>query len=144
MVSTTAIYLSVDPDLQRVLANHDVSVRDLLQRAGDEYVITFGDDPANVENRSKEPATIILASAAAVALLTPLLKEVVRGITRSDPIIRERRLLPVEDSSGNVILNTEGQPILHWVAVAKGELGQASPDKLKIKGFGLEISLGDD
>jgi ssDNA-binding replication factor A large subunit len=81
-----------------------------------------------------------LASAAVVAAATPILRELIRTLSGRETAIRERRLVPVEDSAGEVLRDETGEPTLYWKNVAANSA--ESSQNIKIKGFGIEISFG--
>ncbi len=137
-------YLFLSDDLQKTLAEKEVDLRDLLAETGQPLEIRFGADPAAADAGTKEPATIIVASAAVIAALTPVLIELIRSITRRDPVIRERRLVPVSDGKGNIVSNAAGEPILHWVDVVKGELQERPVTPVRVEGLGIKIGFGHE
>jgi hypothetical protein len=141
MSSQDETYLFVTPEFTRFLADNDIGLSDLLRQAGLDAEVRLGKDPATDDAGHKEPATIILASAALIAAATPLLREVIRNLTGRESVVRERRLIPAEDSKGNIVYNAKGVPIVHWVDVVKGQAPDNGIQTVKITGFGIEISL---
>jgi hypothetical protein len=77
--------------------------------------VRHGEDPAALSVGKKEPATILVASAAVIAAATPILRELIRSISGRDVVVRERRLLPVEDSKGKMVKER-----LSWRTISKG------------------------
>lgn len=142
MDSQDQVFLFLSPDVDRFLAENSVTTRELFAKANIEAEIQFGNNPASTGVGAKEPATILLASAALIAAATPILRELIRNLSGRDAVVRERHLLPVEDSEGNVIYNAAGAPILQWVDIAKGGAPDQAPQAIHIKGFGIEISFG--
>ncbi len=145
METLDGTYLFISPELEKFLIDNEISVADMLRETKQEVPIALVDDPATQENRQKEPVTLILASTAVIAALTPVLKEVIRRIARRDPVIRDRMLVPVETRDGTVIRNADGEPILHWVDKAVGLVPEVKSEATNIKGiFGMEITLGGE
>ncbi|WP_175162340.1 hypothetical protein [Achromobacter aegrifaciens] len=137
------VYFFLSPEVHRYLADNDISTSWLLKQTGKEIAIRLGENPAPDIRGEKEPATILLASAAVIAAATPILREVLRTFAGRDPVIRERRLVPVADSSGELVRDANGQPVLQWVDEIKGLIPESPIQSGGIKGFGIEISFGD-
>lgn len=127
-------FLFLSSEVQQLLDQHETSIEELLRRADSHIKVDIGEDPAKASEGQKEPATILLASAAVIASLTPILREVIRGLSGRDPVISERRLVPTLDAKGEVVRDSKGEPVLYWTDV--------SSQAIKIKGFGVEISFG--
>ncbi|MFG5380783.1 hypothetical protein [Yoonia sp. R2-816] len=134
-------YVLLGADLSKFLVENDFSVSDLVKKADSAVEIEVAPNPETQTSPRKEPATIILASAAVVAALTPLLIEVIRNVSRREAVIREKRLVPVEDSNGNHMNDGEGNPILHWVDVVVQDDPGARKQSISVKGFGIEIEF---
>ena len=136
-------FLFLAPDLERFLLKNDLDAAAIVRKCNQQVDVSFGTNPASDVDGQKEPVTIILASAAVIAALTPILRELIRNLSGRDVVIRERRLVPVEDSKGAVVHDASGTPILHWVDVAKGQVTDATSQPVTIKGFGIDISFGE-
>jgi hypothetical protein len=142
MAPQDQVFLFLSPEVDRFLTENGVTTRELLGKANLKVGIQLGDNPASSSAGEKEPATILLASAALVAAATPILRELIRGLSGREAVVRERHLLPVEDSKGNVMHDVAGAPILHWVDIVKGAAPDQASQAIHIKGFGIEISFG--
>lgn len=142
MNSPEETFFFIEPELRQVLTRRGVGLTKLLRQSGIDAEVKFRDDPAPESDGEKEPATIILASAALLAAATPLLRDFLRNVTGRDVELRERHLLPVEDSNGRPILDSKGKPKLYWVDAIKGSSPAPAPYQIKIKGWGVEISFG--
>jgi len=140
--SQDGVFFFLAPEVNRFLVENNIGMRELLQRAGLPSAVQLGENPAGNSAGEKEPATILLASAALIAAATPILRELIRNISGREAVVRERHLLPVEDSKGKLVHDATGAPILHWVDVSKGPAPDQAPQSSKIKGFGIEISFG--
>ena len=136
------VFFFLAPEVEDFLIENDIGVRQILQKSGLATVAQLGENPASNSAGEKEPATILLASAAVIAAATPILRELIRNISGREAVVREQHLVPVEDSKGKLVRDAEGAPILHWVDVSKGQAPDQSPQAIKIKGFGIEISFG--
>jgi hypothetical protein len=132
------VFLSLSPEVATFLTENDISVADLLKKVKVPAVVTHGEDPATVGSGHKEPATIILASAAAIAVATPFLRELIRNISGRTPVIRERRLVQAKDAEGKPVVDKDGQPVMEW---QETERANVVGDKIGVKGFGIEISF---
>jgi hypothetical protein len=116
----------------------------LLRSEGISTTLAFAQNPVIDEgSNQKDPAIVILASAALVISLTPILSRVLASLSRKPVLIKDKALVPVEDSSGNILTNAKGEPILrledrsrYVEATSEKDLG-----KLEIKGFGISISF---
>jgi hypothetical protein len=144
MNSDRQVFLFLSPDVERLLADHDVDVKEVIRRTTQPITVGFGQDPATAASGAKDPVTILMASAAVIAAATPLIRELIRTLAGREPVIREKRLVPVEDSRGNVVLDSNGQATLHWVDEVKAVIPEHTSEPLAIKGFGIEISIGGD
>ncbi|UVK35799.1 hypothetical protein LHFGNBLO_006013 (plasmid) [Mesorhizobium sp. AR10] len=132
------VYLSLSPQVAAFLTDNDIDIAELLAKAKVDARITLGEDPATVGLGHKEPATIILASAAAIAIATPLLRELIRNISGKTPVIRERQLVQVKDAEDKSAFDANGNPIMEWRETERSNVGA---DKVVVKGFGIEISF---
>jgi hypothetical protein len=142
MNSQDEVFLFLSPDVNRFLSQNDIGARELVQKAGLQIGVRLGENPAINNAGEKEPATVLLASAAVIAALTPILRDLMRNLSGREAVVRERRLLPVEDSKGDVIRDASGAVVLHWVDVVKGQASEHPSQPIKIKGLGIEISFG--
>jgi hypothetical protein len=136
------VFLQMTPEVEQLLIENDVSVPDLLRKAGVDVAIAHRTDPASLGNGKKEPAIVLMATAAVVVAASPLIRQIVHNLSGRNVVITERRLIPVEDSSGNIVRDIVGNPILHWVDVVKGVAPQEPNRKSTIAGLGIKISMG--
>jgi hypothetical protein len=143
MADEEQVFLFLAPDVRKFFTDNDISFTDVLRRAGVTSPLRHGQDPTETGRGTKEPATILLASAAVIVAATPILRQLIHNLTGRNVVVSERRLVPVEDTKGNVVCDSQGTPVLHWVELPKGLLSEAPSQITKIKGFGIEISLGE-
>ncbi|OQW76219.1 MAG: hypothetical protein BVN33_06155 [Proteobacteria bacterium ST_bin13] len=132
------IYLSLAPELKAFLTDNGISVTELLKTAKVPAEVIYGEDPATPGSGHKEPATIILASAAAIAVATPLLRELIRNISGRTPVIRERKLVQTTEPNGQPSIDKDGRPVMAWHEI---ERANVVGDKVRVKGFGIEIAF---
>jgi hypothetical protein len=133
-------FLFLAPEVERFFSKNEIDINQLLKKSGQKIEIRLGHNPE--KPGAKEPVTILFASAAVIAALTPILRDLIRNLSGQNVVVRERRLLPVEDSKGNAVRDASGAPILKWVDVVKGEVPDRAAQPVKIKGLGVEISFG--
>jgi len=138
-------FLFASPDIEAIFADNGTDIVELLKREGCEVERGVAQDPAkaNSGDSTREIATIILASAALVAALTPILLKILQSLTYKDVMVHEIMLIPVEDSAGNVVKDAYGEPVLRWVKRSK--ILESTRDKarqqIKVKALGFEIEI---
>ncbi len=133
------IFLLPSPELEDLLLDKGLDLRELVSKSVSGVKMALADDPASTERGKKEPLTVLLGTAALIAALTPTLKELIRAATGRNPLITERRLVPVVDGKGKPIVDKNGEPILQWVDLTRA----ADPAQtITIKGYGITIQFG--
>lgn len=141
------VFVFATPEIQALLADNGVDITELLQQDGQDVTKSFSRNPAEGdESGYKEPTTVILASAALVVALTPIVKNLISALTHKKIIVRDVVLVPVEDSKGNIVYDRNGDPVLNWVRKAEiKEFRGKVPGKsgFLIRGFGIEIKYND-
>ena len=130
------IYLSISPDVGKFLADNGFTIAELLAKANLDAELSLGEDPTLAGSGRKDPATIILASAAAIAAATPLLRQLIGALAGRPAVIRERQLVQTRKTDGSAAVDVAGNPIMEW-----RETERPNADKLNVKGLGLEISF---
>jgi len=137
-------YIILSADVQRLLAENNVGLSDILAQAAlDPKEVREVSNPATPEAGAKETVTLILASAAAVAALTPLFTRLVQLYTHRPIVVEETELTAVLDGQGKPVTGPSGDPVLHWQR-KKRLLEPQQPieqSKSTIKGFGIEIAV---
>ncbi len=108
----------------------------------------FAKDPtADANSGCKDATSVILASAALVLSITPFLSKIISALSHKRVLVKEKVLVPVEDSSGNVVRDSFGEPILHWLERSRLlESSEEMPSKTKmvLKGpYRLEVTYED-
>jgi hypothetical protein len=139
------IFVFLSPEVQELLADNQVDLVDLLRQEGVTVQRGFAQDPTtSADAGHKEPVTIILASAALVVALTPLLTKLIEELSHEAVLVTEQVLVPVEDSQGNVVHDNAGKPVLHWVErprIVESERQPREETAVDIKGP-LGITIG--
>jgi hypothetical protein len=100
------VFVLVSPEVELLLANRGVDLKEMLRESARGIKIEAAIDPSQPVDGKKELLTVLIGSAAVIAALTPTLRELIRAVSRRDVIISERRLLPVQDAKGEVVLDT--------------------------------------
>ncbi|MBD1806316.1 hypothetical protein H6F98_12755 [Microcoleus sp. FACHB-SPT15] len=143
MEGQTELFVLASPEVEDILADNGINLEDLLKREGCAVKEHKGQDPAKLGSGEKDVAIIILASAALVAALTPILSKAIQSLTYKDVVVYETVLVPVEDSAGNVVRDSSGEPKMQWIRRSK--LLESTRDKgqqeIKIKALGFEIEI---
>lgn len=134
METLQQIFVFASPEIQKLLANNETDLVELLNQEGIAVSRDYAQDPTQSgDSAYKEPVTIILASAALAVLLTPTIKAVIEAMTHKVVEVKEKVLVPVEDSHGNVVRNAAGDPILHWVErIQLKETAKDTPEKTEM------------
>lgn len=111
-------YLVLSDDVQRALQANGVSIRDIITQSKlPPAQAQEVSNPAAPEEGAREVVTVILASAAAVAALTPLITRVIGQYLRR-PVI-------VEDAALRSLLHT----------------GHTHPQRFSVAGGPLEVAV---
>ena len=144
MENRTEAFIFASPEIEQLLADNGVSFDEALRREGYDVSKGASSDPASdAEVGTRAVATTILASAAVIAALTPVLLKIIESLTYKGAIVHDTVLVPVEDSSGNVVTDSSGEPKLQWVR--KAEFLESSrgnsAQEIKIKALGFEIEI---
>jgi hypothetical protein len=140
----SSIYLFLAPELEALLADYNTDIPELLQHEGIVVARGFAANPVTDErSRQKDPALIILASAALIVSLTPILTRALEKLAARPVLVREQILVPVEDSKGNVLYNSQGEPMLRLEDRARYVEANSPRDKVKanIQGLGLSVNF---
>src|SRR5689334_21612935 len=119
MAEMVPIYVLTTPEVRAFLAENETSLAELLRKEGVDVEEQAGANPVRREEGStKEPVTILLASAAVIATLTPMVTRVLQRFSRKPVVAQEQVLLPVLDGSGAPVKDKDGQPLTYWTTRA--------------------------
>jgi hypothetical protein len=147
MADNVPIYVLTTPEVRAFLADNETSLGELLRSEGVQVQEQAGANPVRAEGgSSKEPVTIILASAALVATLTPIITRVLQRFSRTPVVAEEQTLLPVLDASGAPVKDKDGQPLTYWAKRAKVVTAPETPGGsiINIEGpMGIKLSYQD-
>jgi hypothetical protein len=142
-METERLYIDLDPDIQALVADNFINIEKALNRAGYNVKVELASQPERQANPSKEPATVLIATAAVILAATPVLREIIQAVSRRPIVLKRQRLFPVEDSKGNVIVGSDGLPVLQWVEVPDVVEAQSpipQQQSVGIEGLGIRIS----
>jgi hypothetical protein len=139
------LYVFASPEMEELLADNRTDLVELLQQEGVAVRRGSAPDPAaDPTAGSKEPTTVILASAAVVAAITPLIIKVVERLTRKTALVVEKVPVALLDGNGQVVHDSSGKPIYRWVDRARVLTEQEqSPEERSVTIQGpLGIAIG--
>jgi len=111
------VFIMVDPDVARLLAENDEDVPSLLASLGQDVDVGLRADPTadNSDGRSRDLVTVAFASAAVVVALTPLLKRAIDLLASRPVVLSEWKLVPIAGPDGKCLTDSDGRPQLQWV-----------------------------
>ncbi len=148
MKNPTQMFISLSPEIEELLFDNQVDLVELLQQEGMDVRQEFAKDPtADANSGYKDATRVIWASAALVLSITPLLSNSISALSHKTVLVKEKVLVPVEDSSGNVVRDSFGEPMLHWLERSRfleSSEEMPSSSKISLKGpLRLEITYED-
>lgn len=139
------MYLLLSSEVRQLLAKNNVSLADILTRADlDSQEAREVPDPAQQPEGTREAVMIILASAAVIGALTPVVTNIVRAYTNKGPVlVEDSELIPALDGKGNVIRRHDGEPVMIWRRTNRLLSPSIEPasEKVAIKALGVQISI---
>jgi len=129
------IYIFLPSEVNQALADNQTTLADLLRRnEGLEVEEGNAIDPAVNLPESRDVATILIASSALVAALTPALTRVIEALTGGKTLVKEMLLEPA--SGGDLPISAAATPghVMRWTE-------RPLNSELTIKGpLGIEVS----
>jgi hypothetical protein len=135
------LYIHFSPEVERDIADNALDIPAVLKTRGLQLQLQRAADPAvRGDNALKDTALVLVATASVIAAATPLLKEVIQAISRRTVLVKDRKTVPVEDSSGNIVTNSNGQPLLQWVETA--HVVQTGPPASERQVLGIKGPMG--
>ena len=146
METRQQIFIFASPEIQELLADNETDLVELLNQEGIAVSRSYIRDPTQSgDSAYKEPVSIILASTALVLALTPTISKVIAALAHKAVEVEEMVLVPVEDSQGNVVRDSVGNPILHWIKRKQlKETAKVTPEEtsisLKVPVVGFELT----
>jgi hypothetical protein len=112
----TRIYLEFDEGVQKVLADNNLRIEDILNEEGIDAKVTFGTSPYQEEGaRTKDLVTIILASSVLIASIGYSISKVLNVFSAWPHIVKYYVYEELRDNRGNVLFDKEGKPIFKKV-----------------------------
>lgn len=141
-------FVFASPEIEELLADNQIDLVELLKQEGIHVDKGFAKDPTiTAKAGQKDPTGILLGTAAIILALTPILSKTITAISRKNVVVHELVCIPVEDSNGNVVSDSSGEPVLQWVTRARLLESSNSTDsntQILLKGpVGFEISYSD-
>jgi hypothetical protein len=144
MNDKSELYVFLSPELEALLADYQTDIPELLQKEGVSVQRTFAKNPVtDDQSNQKDPALIILASAALVVSLTPILTRALEKLAARPVLVHDKVLVPIEDSQGNVLHNAIGEPLLRIEDRSRYVEPTSSKDRVKsnIAGYGISVTF---
>lgn len=108
------VSLFVDPAIEKLLVENQTDLVTLLRR-NDLAVERSAVTRPQASRGEKEPATIIIATAALIAALTPTVSRILEKLSHKPVLVEELAPVPIEDSDGNPVRDAAGNPMIEWV-----------------------------
>jgi hypothetical protein len=137
LVASPQATILASRELEDLLSINSTSIADILQSQGIDYEVDFDPDAAIGDNGvSRDVVIALLITMGLIATATPLIRSMIERLTRKPVVIKELRLVPAESSSGDIMYDANGHPILYWVEVNRlldPEIGNLSQsERLKL------------
>ncbi|NEP49827.1 MAG: hypothetical protein F6K65_13845 [Moorea sp. SIO3C2] len=142
------IFLFISPDIKEILIDNETDLVELLQQEGIEVNQVIAKDPTtDAKSGHRDVTAVILASAALALAITPIISKLIAALSHKKVVVKELVCVPVEDSLGNVVRDSSGEPILQWVErtrLLESSEEMGSDTQISLKGpVGLEVTYGD-
>ena len=113
-MNKNTFFVEFDDEIQRLLADNELSVREILQRADIDAEVTQGLAPYKSPD-SKELTTIILASGVSALLISAGIAKVLNAIFNRTRVVEFSDIVEVRDASGNIAKDKKGRPMFKKV-----------------------------
>ncbi len=141
-MAETQIYLDLDEELQQLLNDNGLSIADLLQQEGIHAQVNTATLPASAETtRTKDLVTVILASSAAVTLISFAISKVLHTLHNKPHFVEYQEPVELRDAQGNVLLDKQGNPLFKMVP-RKEFIAPATKDQQQDFEINLDLSKG--
>jgi hypothetical protein len=140
------VFCFLSQEIEALLAENQTDVVELLRHEGLDVSKGFAQVlNLRVESGHKEAVSVIVASAAVILALTPVLSRVIEALSHRPVVVEEQVLTPVEDGKGNLVRDEMGKPFLHWVNRTHLLMSQPGPRRdassVEIRGpLGISIT----
>jgi hypothetical protein len=137
-----AIIVTLGPEIERLLQENHTDVVSLLRQEVEDFRVAGIDDlPTGViakQQGTKEVFTILIGSAVLAVALAPTLKRLIEAFANQPVVVEEAVWVPVESTSGEVVRDAAGAPVLQRVVRHKlletQRSSTASTEKLSLEG----------
>jgi len=140
-----SVHLFVDDDLQTLLYENKYDLAEMLIQKGYDVNSSYEKNPTySIDNVSRSSAAeIIIASAALILSLTPVIQSIIETLTHKEVVVVNKVAVPVQTKEGKIVKDSYGNPLLNWIDIVQiEETTNKSPEEivLSMKGpFGWEI-----
>jgi hypothetical protein len=136
--------IGFDTETRRLLLETGVSLEHIVRHANIEG-LAIGADPAPPPN-AKDVFTVLVGSAAVIAAATPVILQLIERLTLKPVIVDEIETETVRDSSGDVVCDAKGRPVLvkhRRKVLLQPTVPRQSERKFEVKGAGFQIGIAD-
>jgi hypothetical protein len=140
MTDLLEVAISASAEVDEVLADNGTDIITLLRKEGIEVQRGISTVATPEDSGLKEPVTIILATAALIATLTPVITKAINALSRKQIVITTTVLAPVETSDGRVVCDADGNPILQ--RVEKTEILEGATRPADSMSVSIETPIG--
>lgn len=137
MPEESQIYVLTTAEIRELLADNETSLGELLREEGVEVKEQIGENPLREQgSRTKDPVSILVATAGVIASLTPIVSRVLERFSRKPIVVKVQRLLPVLDGAGAPVKDNDGNAITYWAEVSE----ILKEEKAKIPGSSFDVT----
>lgn len=128
------IYLELSEEIRKLLAQNNISIKDVLRRENIDADISYAESPFAADGtiKTRDIVTIIAVSSVAFSLVAPAFVKIINELKNDPEIVRETwfELEPVIDpKTGEVLRDKKGEPIFN--KIPQMEISQIRPQKSK-------------
>ena len=111
-MSDTKVFLELSEEIQKTLFENRISLREILDSQGIVAEIAHEIPCYQTEEgaRSKDPATVIVASGAAIFLISLAISNILKTIYRKPYLVEYFELVEIKDKEGNLLLDNWNNP----------------------------------
>jgi hypothetical protein len=136
------VELLLSREVEELLADNGINLAELLARHGTGLRVELATATGVGASRDKDVAAVLVATAAVIASATPLIIHAFNRLTARPVLVTRVVRVPVEDSTGAVVRDAAGEPVLAWESRPEFVAPSEHHTQVTIEGHGLRISLG--
>lgn len=142
MMEQIKIYISLSPEIVEILVDNEVDVYQTLKTNIPEIINVSGEKGiVGEENHTRDISLIILASSASFFIISQGIVSIINALGNNKKIaVVEKTLIPVENSRGEIVNNSDGKPLLQWqekTRLVESKLKNYNESKIKALSFEL-------